>query len=301
MEDSGSGYRNKDPSRLAELAAAQHGVVAVWQLETLGYSRWAVARMAEGRRLHRIHRGVYAVGHTRLTTRGRWMAAVLACGPEAVLSHHAAAALWDLRPGPQVHVDVSAPVRRTHRGVRCHVAAVPASDRTEIDGIPVTTLERTLLDYAEVSRERHLHAALESAERRELLDGRRLHALMQRSAGRRGIKPLRAALAANERPLWTQSELERRFIELIRAAGLPEPETNVLIEGFLVDCVWRAEKLVVELDSWTYHRTRRSFESDRRRDAALQGSRFRILRITDERIRDESGAVVADVRHLLTA
>jgi hypothetical protein len=138
---SGSGYRTSDASGLAKLAAQQHGVVALYELEALGFTKWPVQRRVETALLHRLHRAVYAVGHTRLTTRGRWMAAVLACGPQAVLSHHAAVALWELRPNPAAAIDVTVPVKRIHTGVRCHVVkALPAPDRTILDAIPVTTL-----------------------------------------------------------------------------------------------------------------------------------------------------------------
>jgi hypothetical protein len=295
-------YDGQVPSgRLAALATRQHGVVARWQLEALGLRKGAVDRWVARAQLHLIHRGVYAVGHTRLTTRARWLAAVLACGPEAVLSHHAAAALWDLRPAPQARIDVTAPGKRDHIGVRCHVVrALAPSDRTMIDAIPVTTLHRTLLDYAEVSSPRQLAAALEAAQRRDLLDVRKLEALLARSPGRRGAKPLWAALPElHDEPPWTQSQTERRFLELIAQGGMPAPEANVLIVGELVDCVWRGQRLVVEVDSWEYHHTKRSFEADRRRDAKLQIAGWRVARVTDERVWREPRGVIDELARLL--
>jgi very-short-patch-repair endonuclease len=296
----GSGDRNKDPSRLLELVEAQHGVVAMWQLEGCGYSRWVVSRRVKAAELHPIHRGVYAVGHRRLSYRGRWMAAVLACGPEALLSHHAAAALWDLRPIPQGQTDVTAPVRRTHDGVRCHVSSVPAQDRTTIDGIAVTGLERTYLDYAERATPRQLTEALEAGQRRNIFDFRKLQSLIDRSPGRKALKRLKTAIAQlTDNPEWTQSKLERDFRHLIRTAPLPKPSMNVVVEGEPVDCAWNDQKLVLELDGYGYHNTKRSFEDDRRRDAKLQLRGWRVIRVTYDRLQADGPQVVADVRRML--
>lgn len=185
---------------MAALAAAQHGVVARWQLLEAGLSRGVVRRRLERGHLHRLHHGVYAVGHRRLTTKGRWMAAVLAGGPEAVLSHWSAIALWELRPSRSGPLDVTVP-GRSHRaaraGIRFHnVRHLDPQDRAVIDGIPVTSLHRALLDYAEVTRRpQQLRLALEAADRRELLDARKLEAVCGRACGRRGVKPLKAATA----------------------------------------------------------------------------------------------------------
>jgi very-short-patch-repair endonuclease len=286
---------------LAELAARQHGVVAMFQLEALGYSRWAVWRLVEAKQLHRLYRGVYAVGHTRLSMRGRWMAAVLACGPEAVLSHHAAAALWELRPAPSTIIDITAPGKRKHAGIRCHVALnLPNQDRTQIDGIPVTSLYRTLLDQAGTLNPQRLRSVVEAAERRDLLDARTLDSFLARSQGHRGQTPLRAVIGSltDEAP-WTQSELERRFLELIRAAGLPEPRCNVLVAGELVDFYWPAQRLVVEVDGYRFHKTRRSFEDDRRKDLRLQLAGCRAVRITARRIQYEPGRLTAELHRLI--
>lgn len=281
----------------------QHAVVAMWQLEELGYSRWTVARRVSAMELFTVHHGVYAVGHRRLTIKGQFMAAVLACGrtEPVVLSHHAAAALWDLRPNPQGRIDVTAPGKHTHRGVRCHISRrLPDGDRTIIDGIPVTGLERTALDYAEQATPRQLRLALEAAQRRGILHHRKLTELLDRSPGRRGVKPLRAAIAElSDEPLWTQSELEDRFLELIRGARLPVPRTNIVVEGFLVDCAWPEQRLVAELDGYAYHRSRDAFEGDRRRDVALQKAGWPVIRITYRRLHDEPTAVIDDVRAML--
>jgi predicted transcriptional regulator of viral defense system len=184
--------------RIAALATRQHGVVATWQLLRLGYSHTQISDRRAAGRLRRIHRGVYAVGHRRLSPNGRWMAAVLTCGAEAVLSHQAAVALWDLRPRGTGPVDVTVPGRkkRGQRGIRVHnVRALADAGRTLLDGIPVTSLPRTLLDYAEVARPQRLRLALEAAERQGLLDLRAIEELLARSPGRRSRAALKAALA----------------------------------------------------------------------------------------------------------
>jgi Transcriptional regulator, AbiEi antitoxin/Protein of unknown function (DUF559) len=288
--------------RLAELAARQQGVVATWQLAELSLTASAIHRRIQAGRLHRIFTGVYAVGHKRLPPNGRWMAAVLACGPDAVLSHRTAAALWELRPRPSGPVDVTVPAsgRRSRTGIRLHnVRSLHADDRTDVDGIPVTSPARTLLDYAETNRQQ-LRLAIEAADRRELYNGKALDALLHRSPGRGGRARLRAVLAEIQGPApWTRSELERRFLALIRAAGVPEPQANVLVAGFLVDLFWSDPGLVVELDGFEFHKTRTAFESDRRRDAKLQLAGHPVIRITQRRIENAPRDVVRDVVGML--
>lgn len=291
--------------RLAALAAKQHGVVAHRQLRKLGYSRRQIEWLVRRCHLQRLYRGVYAVGHKRLTTRGRWMAAVLAGGPNAVLSHRAAVALWDLRPVPSGPIDVTVPGRKRDgpRGVRIHnVRRLDADDRTVRDGIPVTTLHRALLDYAEVAHFQQLRHALDAADRRDLLDGRELKRLHVRSFGRHGLKPLKAAVAhLNGSAPWTQSELERRFLAMIREAGLPEPRTNVFVEGFLVDLWWPESRLVVEIDGYDFHKDRRKFESDRLQDTKLQLAGCMTIRLTQDRIENKPRQLLGDVIRGLSA
>jgi very-short-patch-repair endonuclease len=282
------------------LAAKQHGVVPHWQLLKLGFSRDDIRGLAARGHLHRLYRGVYAVGHRRLTTRGRWMAAVLACGPEAVLSHRAAIALWDLRPIPGGPIDVTVPgrSRQGQDGIRIHnVRRLHPDDCTTLDGIPVTTLHRALLDYAEVARFQQLRHAIDAAERLDRLDGHELERLYARSKGRHGLKPLKSAVAKlRGSPPWTQSELERQFLALIREAGLPEPQANVFVEGFLVDFWWPQSRLVVELDGYRFHKDRRKFEDDRLQDTKLQLAGCMTIRVTQRRIENKPRELLADVR-----
>jgi very-short-patch-repair endonuclease len=286
---------------LVRLAERQYGVVAWWQLAPRGVPRWVVDRELARGHLLPLHRGVFAVGHRVLTYRGRWMAATLACGADAVLSHHAAAALHDLRPVPQGAIDVTAPTRRRRAGIRTHESPVPAGQRTEIDRIPVTSLERTLLDYAEQATPRQLRNALDAAERRNVLDLRRLSRLIADSHGRRGLKPLTRAIAQlTDDPAWTQSPAEDLFLELIRHSGLPLPRSNVLIHNELVDFVWPEHKLIVEIDGFAFHKSHEAFENDRKRDRELQKRGWRVLRITYRSLHHDPAGVIEDIREMLT-
>lgn len=283
------------------MAAGQHGVVSRRQLYDLGYSRSGIARRAEKRRLLRIHRGVYAVGHTRLTAKGRWMAAVLACGPGAVLSHVEAAACHDLRQIGSGSVNVTAPGKHVLKGVRCHWArTLHPHDCTTVDGIPVTTLARTYLDLAEVVNHRRLTEALEVGQRQSRLDVRAIQAVIARNPGRHGTTPLQEAIAelADDPPL-IQSELEQSFREITRRHDLPEPQFNVYVEGELVDAVWPDHRLVVEVDGWNFHGGKHSFETDRRRDRKLVRAGWTVVRFTYADVMDEPAAVAAEISELL--
>ena len=233
------------------------------------------------------------------------MAAVLACGPEAVLSHRAALALHDLRPTPSGLIDVTVPgrSRKGHAGVRVHnVRALHDDDRDTVDHIAVTELHRALLDYAEIASRQQLRHAIDAGLRREVLDQWKFDALFERSPGRHGLKPLRAALKELEGPApWTESELERALLALIRDAGLPEPLTQQVIEGERVDFFWPQANLVVEVDGYEFHKSRARFEDDRRRDAKLMVAGYRVLRVTQPRLQFESAALLSELIALLGA
>lgn len=288
--------------RIAALATGQHGVVAHRQLIELGLGRGAIQHRIGAGRLHPIHRGVYAVGHSTITLRGRWLAAVLASGRGAALSHRDAAALWGLRPSSRAPIDVTAGrSRHAHPGVCLHRSrGLAPEDMVRREGIPITAVGRTLLDLAELLPPEDVERAFEEADRRGLLDLRTLEGLCRRSRGRHGLRTL-ARLLANERlpTPTTRSELERRFLELCRMAGLPPPAVNVMVAGFEVDSVWLDRRLVVELDGYAFHRTQRAFERDRARDAALQVEGYRVIRVTDRRLETQPAALVHEVRSLL--
>jgi hypothetical protein len=287
--------------RVAEVAGRQHGVVAHRQLLALDLSAFAIQHRLRAGRLHRLHVGVYAVGHPLVSVHGRWMAAVLACGRGAVLSHRSAAALWGIRPSSRRTEDVTSPhASRAHRpGIKVHrTRRLPVEDLDAEDGIPVTTVARTLLDIAEVVEAKDLARAVESSERLRLFDLRAVEDLMDRSPGRRGLPPLKLALEAYQPVPFTRSGLERRFLALCQEAGLPRPLSNVRIADVEVDAVWHDRRLVVELDS-SYHATSAAFERDRIRDATLQLAGYRVVRITHRRLLDQPFAVTHTLRTLL--
>lgn len=287
------------------LAGEQHEVVARWQLSMLGFDGNAVQLRVRQGRLHRLFRGVFTVGSTQLTREGRWMAAVLACGPDAVLSHWSAIVLWGLRPyfGGPIHVTDPSRTHKGHTGIRLHlVRRLDAVDRTERHGIPVTSLHRAILDFAEVAAEQQVRLGIEMADRKELYDGRAMADLMRRSPGRRGLKKLKAVLAemhGSETPL-TQSELERTALARFRDAGFPEPSANVLIEGYWVDFVWPEQRVIVEVDGYEWHKTRADLESNRKRDTRLQLAGFIVIRATAIRILHELPDLLEDVATALS-
>jgi very-short-patch-repair endonuclease len=284
---------------VAALARSQYGVIARRQLRTLGMSDRGLAHAAAAGRLHRIHHGVYAVGHTVLVPRGRWMAAVLACGPHAVLSHAAAGALWELRPSEATIIDVTLPGtggRQRRKGIRVHRARNLDGQTTTNDGIPVTTPARTILDLATRLDRRGIERLLDQAENARLTDGPSLDALARAHAGHKGAaKLLRTMDDHAPGTTLTRSELEEAFLGLCRESNLPRPKVNHHIEGLEVDFVFLDHGLLVEADSWRWHRSRESFEKDRRRDAIHAAAGWRTLRFTHRQTEAEPRTVAAAV------
>lgn len=288
---------------LAELVSRQHGVVSLAQLRGLGFGdSWIRRRIAAGY-LIRIHRGVYTVGRRDLSRKGRWMAAVLTCGYGALLSHRSAAAHWGLLATAAARIDVSLPSHRAVRGregVWIHRVRLDQPDRTLRDAIPITTPMRTLLDLGDVATASRVRQAYEQSLRLGLFDRNKVDALIARSPGRRGLRPLCSLLAeGHDEPSILRSKLERRFLELCRAHALPLPATNAVVEGFEVDAVWPRARLVVELDSYAHHRGREAFEGDRQRDQRLALAGYRVLRFTDRRLRRDPNGVAAALRRML--
>jgi len=227
------------------------------------------------------------------------MAAVLACGPGAVLSHIPGGAHWQLLRdrGPCA---VTAPnARRSRPGIRVHQARLPADEVTVHEGIPITSVPRTLFDLAAVLTVRQLERAINEAEMLHLWDELSLDDLLDRHPRHRGSRAIRAALHQRRQGTTaTKSDLEEMFLALTDAAGIPRPEINALVEGFEVDAVWRGVRLVVELDGRDTHGTAAAFERDRARDRALQVAGWRPVRITYRQMRDAPRAVIDDVRRL---
>jgi very-short-patch-repair endonuclease len=283
------------------LASRQHGVVAVWQLIPLGVSSSAVHRRAAEGRLRRLHRGVYAVG--TIDRNGYWMAAVLAGGEETFLSHREATALWDLRSSARTAIDIT--VVGGKRGsrprltVHC-VRELHSNDRAEVDGIPVTSIPRTLLDLAEVVPATELRRAYEAAERHRILDFKALNELIARSNGRRGLPALLALLDYDPRTaLDSKSDLESAFLDLVREAGLPLPSVNVVVEGYLVDAYWPAARLVVELQSYEHHAHRQAFDRDCAKLGRLTMAGHQMLPLTYRQLMEERAWVVGALESIL--
>jgi very-short-patch-repair endonuclease len=289
---------------LRALAGRQHGVVSRAQLLDAGLTAKVVkGRLARGQ-LIPLHRGVYAVGHRRLRREGFWMAGVLAVGRGAVLSHRDAAALHGFRPSNGSRIDVTTATKAAGGpAVRIHRArSLDPQDVTTVRGIPVTTVARTLVDLADVVPVDHLAKAMDEAERLRLFDLRAIRAASARARGRRGPGPQRLARALQELEAHgttlTRSSLEVAFQNLLRAAGLPRPETNVHVCGHEVDALWREYDAIVELDGWRYHNTRRDFERDRAGDRELTTAGYRVVRFTHADVTHRPAHVVETLRRL---
>jgi len=227
------------------------------------------------------------------------MAAVLACGSAAVLSHRSAAAWWAILPSERARVDVSAPRRHRLGGIDTHEVALDDRDRTEHDGIPITTVARTLLDLAEVVPPRRLAKALENAERMKLFDLGAIDDTLARSPGRHGLKPLRILLSDYRSGQMTRSELEVEFLRFCAAEGFPTPQANGLVGSYEVDMLWEEQRVIVELDSWEYHRTREAFERDRARDIELEAAGYTVIRVTQRLLTRHRARLTAQLRTLL--
>jgi very-short-patch-repair endonuclease len=270
---------------------ANCGVITSEQLTAAGITRHGLRhRVAEGR-LTRMYRGVYLVAALPAQFTPE-MAAVLACGETAVLSHQAAAAVWQIRStwhGP-IDVTVTGGQARPRRGVRVHRAG--NLDRTRRHNITITAPARTLLDLAAVVPQDDLDRAIEQAQVMKLVTSTALHALLTSHPGHHGTGALARTLNLNHDPSLTRSKAEDRALALIRAARLPAV-TNTRVRGHEVDLFWREQRLVVEVDGYEFHSTRPAFERDRLRDAELLATGYRVMRVTWRQIDETPEAVVA--------
>lgn len=276
---------------LSELALAQHGVFGLDQLGELGLTAAAVHKRATAGRLHRIHQTVYSLVPKALLKReGLYMAAVLACGPGAVLSHRSGAVLHQLRDWGHTRIEVTVPNRshRTHPGVLVHRSTtLTEADVTVVNNIPVTSLHRTLLDLAEVIDQRALERAFDQAEILEALDLNKINDQLARNSTRPGAKKVRRVLTEHyigKTPTW--SENEEALLAVTRSLGLPDPDVNqfiVLPDGgpaIRVDFVWRDHKVIVEADSRRWHLSHQRQATDHRRDQRLVAAGWRVIRTT---------------------
>jgi very-short-patch-repair endonuclease len=281
-------------------------VVARGQLLRLGLREDAIQhRLATGR-LHLLHQGVYSVGHRLVPREGRWLAAVFASGKGAVLSHHSAAALWVIRPNSRSIIDVTAPQKsRTWDGIKRHHKALPADEFTVEEGIPVTSVPRTIFDLAATEPADVVENLLREMEFLELRDRLSLWDLVERYPGRRGVRRVRLALERlREEPEGRKrSPLEKRFAPFLRRHRLPLPRFNdwILAGGrrFQVDCHWPGTGQIAELDGWQGHKTRTAFREDRARARILSVAGYHVTRITWNQLDDEPEAIASDLRALL--
>lgn len=283
-------------------------MVALWQLEDLGLHVKAVDKRVGAGRLHRVHQGVYAVGHRLLSQRGHLLAAVLACGPGAVLSHRSAAYLHDVLDDSRSRVDVIAPNRRGRcpDGIAAHRdGTLTLADRVEIDGIPCTSLARTLLDIAATESPNTLRYAINQAEVEEVFDLTEVVELLKRSKGRRGVARLRLGIE-NHDPQEQEArlELEKKLLRLFKSGGLRSPEVNghLVVDGIsmMPDFIWRDAGLIVEADSRRVHGTVTAFEKDRLRDQRLVAAGWTVIRITWRQVVREPERLLKTLRSLLS-
>jgi len=273
---------------IAAAAAAQHGVVTHRQLVAAGLSPDAIGRRLRAGRLRALHRGIYLVGPLQLP-HTREMAAVLASGTGAVLSHLSAAGVWGLREGTGGPVEVTTLANRGHRpGIRAHRPhRLDDDERTVRDGIPITTPERTLFDLAAVLDSQELESSAAHAEREALITRETLTRMLARHRRAAGTPALRAMLERDGGPVLTRSAAETEFLALVRGAGLPPPECNVIVGRYEVDFLWRQSGIVVEVDGFQYHSSRPRFERDRRKDAELVAAGLTVLRLSWRQITQE--------------
>jgi very-short-patch-repair endonuclease len=287
---------------LAELAGRQHGVVSRKQLTALGFTRDAVRRRVERKRLQRLYPGVYAVGHTGLTPDSRRLAAVMACGPGALLSHRAAGVAQHLLPASS-HFEITLRHGRKSRpGIVIHRSRlIHPDDRSSVRGIPVTSVARTLVDLADVLSEERLAKAVHEAEVQRVFDLGAVEAVAARLAGRKGRHKLSRVLAAYQpEPHFLRSEAERRFKRLCERHSLPQPQFNVHMAGQELDAWWEDVQLAVEIDGAEVHHTRRAFHEDRARDRRLAAHAIRVVRVTWRDL-DDDARLAAELRAIRAA
>lgn len=296
--------------RLADLATAQGGAVSLDQLRDTGVTTRSASHQASDGRLHRIHRGVYTVGHRSISRNTHLRAAVLACGEGAVVSHLTAAAvhgLWDKWPAL---IDVTVPVEAGRKidGIRCRRCRFPEPGEIEIrHGVPITTLARTLVDLAGILGIKSLRKAVGRAAMRRKLDLQAVDLATDNAKWRRGLKLLELALVPYRTKDGTvpdvRSDFEILVLPELVEMEIPQPGCNVPLqidgERFLVDFFWERERVIVETDGRETHETPTAFQTDRRRDQFLAAAGYRVLRITWEQIHDEREAVLDRVSRAL--
>jgi very-short-patch-repair endonuclease len=286
---------------VARLAQSQRGVVDRSQLLAAGLSPAAIETRLRHGRLHRLHRGVYAVGHTALAPLAREQAALLAGGPGAAVSHRSAAALWGFCESHEGPVDITTGRRIRQPGITAHRSRIGSTETTVRAGLAVTSPARTLLDLAEVGSMAEVEEAVGAARVARWVTAETLLAYARASVGRRGVRVLTGVLEQAREEGFTRSRAERRLLALLRDAGLPAPEVNVVVLGRERDAVWRAERVIVELDSWAHHSSRTAFEADRLRIAELAAHGWHTVPVTWRQLTQGPYGVVARISAALAA
>ena len=278
---------------VAKYATAQQGIVTTPQLLAAGVGPKAIRRRVAGGWLVRIHEGVYQVG-VFAGPLGQETAALLACGPQAAISHNSAVFVLGVAPRPRGPVEASSVGGIRRRGVRAHRAtALAPADVVERHGLRITAPGRTLVDLADTTPPAELERLAEEIQVQRLASPAEIIEAIGRGAGRPGITKLRAVCDLIDEPFFTRSEAERLLRRLVKAAGLPIPRLNVRVAGWEVDAVWDRQRLVVEVDGYRYHRPRARFERDRRKDAQLLVAGYRVLRISWRQLTREPESVIA--------
>jgi len=290
----------------AALAGAQHGMLARWQLLDLGMTEQMVKSRLQRGSLHRLHRGVFAYGHRAITVESRWMAAVLAFGPDAVLSHRSAGQLWGLVPRSRIRPEVTRP--RHARGrphLVVHQASLPGDEVVQVRGIPVTSVPRTMLDLAGTREAREVERAWNEMEVRGYTDALSVPDLLERYPGRRGSLLLARLATRQSLPVGiTRNDFEDAFLALIDRHGLPRPRMNVHItlrgRFYEIDCFWEEQRVAIELDGGAVHKTAKAFEDDRERDRILTAEGYTTSRVTWHHLHDTPAELASDLRQILT-
>jgi very-short-patch-repair endonuclease len=287
---------------LSDLAERQHGVVTYRQMRDLGLSNGHIHRASKASRLRRVHRGVYAVGHKNLSRHGLCLAAVLASGKGTVLSHRSAAWLWGFQARFPAEPEVTVPSRgHRRRGMRVYrTAGLPACDCTTLEGLPVTSAARTLLDLAGAVSARDRSRAVDRAKRTGRLDLVELDAILARRSKTVEAQLLRQALALYRKPVHDRARSELLFLDALEKEGLRLPVLNSWVEKWEIDAYWAAERFAVEVDGWETHGSREAFEDDRLRQEEMKLAGIDCVRISARRIETEPKQVAQNLRVLLS-
>jgi Protein of unknown function (DUF559) len=289
---------------MARLATRQHGMVARWQLLRLGMTPHMVKGRIRHGALHVLHRGVYAVGHRDMTQERRWMAAVLAFGPDAVLSHRSAGQLWGLVPRSSIAPEVTRPGRVSRPHLVAHQGALLGDEVVRVRGIPVTSVPRTMFDLAATRSEREVERAWNEMEVRGFRDRLSVPHLLERYPGRKGSLVLARLAEREEAPVGiTRNDLEEAFLGLVDRYELPRPRMNAYLavrdRFYEIDCLWEDRRVAIELDGGGAHRTKKAFHDDRERDRILTAERFTTARITWDHIHETPDQVASDLQRIL--